>query len=93
MYVYAEMTSKCVEGQIEYEIFGEKRIDSLPLDASKYPYGIAFPVGFDSRMKPKIPTHYSLKYKDPSGIEKKVNFTIDKEKLNRNIDFCEILKT
>lgn len=93
MYVYAEMTSKCVEGQIEYEIFGEKRIDSLPLDSGKYPYGIAFPVGFDARMKPKIPTHYSLKYKDPSGAEKKVNFTIDKEKLNRNIDFCEILKS
>jgi hypothetical protein len=93
MYVYAEMTSKCLEGQIEYEIFGEKRVDSLPLDAIKYPYGIAFPVNFDSRMKPKIPTHYSLKYKDPSGNEKKVNFTIDKEKLNRNIDFCEILKT
>jgi hypothetical protein len=93
MYVYAEMTSKCIEGQIEYEIFGEKRIDSLPLDSGKYPYGIAFPVSFDARMKPKIPTHYSLKYKDPSGAEKKVNFTIDKEKLNRNIDFCEILKS
>jgi hypothetical protein len=93
IYVYAEMTSKCIAGEIEYEIFGEKRVDSLPLDPAKYPYGIAFPVGFDSKMKPKIPTNYSLKFKDPNGIEKKFNFTIDKDKLNRNIDFCEILKT
>ena len=92
IYVYAEMTSKCIEGQIEYEIFGEKRVDSLPLDSNKYPYGIAFPVGFDSRMKPKIPTNYSLKYIDPNGVEKKVNLTIDKDKLNRSIDFCELLK-
>lgn len=70
------ITSKsCVIGKLVFNLFGEERVEKLPLDSA-----IAFPVRQEHLV------HYQLQGED---IQRKVNFSIDRE--DDTFDLCQAL--
>jgi len=76
---YLEVSQNCFRGEIEFELFGEKRKETIPFSDKS---NIKFPVNVDDR--------YVLFYKSKSDdLKRKLEFSINKA--NDVIDFCQLL--
>jgi serine/threonine protein kinase len=84
-YIYTSVDCQ-VKGEINFEIFGEKRSSTIPM---KEEFGIAFPLGVDE-VGYMTPVTYQLSFKkEGEDIERKIEVTIKKE--DQSIDICELL--
>ena len=80
---YLMNSRNCLTGQLEFELFGENRIERLPLASG----GIALPLDFSADGK-YIPKSHSLTHRRPDGIAKRINFTLKHE--DDTVDICEL---
>ena len=82
-YGYLVTYENCIKGFISFEIFGEKRRETLPIDPQ---LGLAFPLEGEN-----IPTEHRIKIqKKGEKIIKNLDFKINSE--DDVIDLCELLK-
>ncbi len=85
-YGYLNTTSACAQGEIRYEVYGEKRVSQIPMSQT---FGIAFPLGIDDKGQ-LAPQSYELYFKKKGeDIERKIEFNMTRE--DQTIDFCELL--
>lgn len=85
-YGYVNTSSACAVGEIRYEIFGEKRVSSIPL---KETFGVAFPLGI-SHEGQLIPQVYQIYFKKAGeDIERKIEITMQRE--DQTTDLCDLL--
>ena len=85
-YGYVNTLSACAQGEIRYEIFGEKRVSPIPLTQS---FGIAFPLANDDKGQ-AAPQSYEIFFKKRGeDIERKIEITIGRE--DQTIDLCDQL--
>ncbi|MBH48184.1 MAG: hypothetical protein CME71_08445 [Halobacteriovorax sp.] len=80
---YLMNSRNCLAGQVEFELYGEERIEKLPLATG----GIALPLDFSADGK-YIPKSHSLTHRRPDGIAKRINFTLKHE--DDTVDICEL---
>ncbi len=80
---YLMNSRNCLDGQVEFELYGENRIEKLPLATG----GIALPLDFSADGK-YIPKSHSLTHRRPDGIAKRINFTLKHE--DDTVDICEL---
>ncbi len=80
---YLMNSRNCLAGQVEFELYGEERIEKLPLATG----GIAMPLDFSADGK-YIPKSHSLTHRRPDGIAKRINFTLKHE--DDTVDICEL---
>jgi serine/threonine-protein kinase len=85
-YAYMNTTTDCTEGEIKFEIFGEKRSSKIPM---KQTFGIALPLHMDEKNKPAAQTFTILFTKTGVSQEKSVEITVLRE--DQAIDLCEFL--
>lgn len=85
-YGYVNTMSGCAQGEVRFEVYGEKRVSPVPMIES---FGIAFPLGLDDKGQ-LTPITYELFYKKKGeDIERKVEITLNRE--DQTIDLCELL--
>lgn len=85
-YGYVNTSSACAVGEIRYEIFGEKRVSSIPL---KETFGVAFPLGISNEGQ-LIPQVYQIYFKKAGeDIERKIEITMQRE--DQTTDLCDLL--
>ena len=83
-YGYVNTSMACAEGEIRYEVLGEKRVSAIPLSQS---FGIAFPVSFDDKGQ-AIPKDYEIFFKRKGEeVERKIDITVNHE--DQTIDLCD----
>lgn len=80
---YLMNSRPCLNGSLEFELYGEKRIENLPLANG----GVAFPLDFSLDGK-YGPSSHSITHRRPDGIAKRINFTVKHE--DDTIDLCEL---
>lgn len=84
-YGYLKMSRNCARGSISFSMFGEPRVEELPLRGTR---GIPFPISSASSKKGE-PTKQSVFYKvGTQNIERKINFEITEDS---SVDFCELI--
>ena len=82
-YGYLLTYENCITGTISFELFGEPRVESLPIDPQ---LGIAFPLEGEN-----IPTIHKVKYqKKGEKLKKNLDFKINSE--DDVIDLCDLIK-
>lgn len=82
-YGYLNTSSSCAQGEIRYEIFGEKRVSQIPM---KETFGVAFPLGINESQL--VPQSYQIFFKKTGeDIERKIEITIQRE--DQTVDLCE----
>ena len=82
-YGYLLTYRTCIEGTISFELFGEKRVEDLPIDPQ---LGIAFPLKGEN-----TPTIHTVQYqKKGEKIKKNLEFKINSE--DDVIDLCDLIK-
>lgn len=87
LYGYLYTSKDCkVSGKLRFEVFGEKRISSVPM---KQEFGVALPLSVDSQGHLISTTHEVFFKKDDDDIEKKIEIVIKHE--DQSIDLCEFL--
>jgi serine/threonine protein kinase len=85
-YGYVNTSSACAEGEIRFEVYGEKRVSPVPMLET---FGVGFPIEFDDKGK-LISTSYELFFKKKGeDIERKIEITINRE--DQTIDLCDQL--
>lgn len=85
-YGYLNTSSNCAEGEIRFELYGEKRVSPVPMVET---FGIGFPLGLDDRGQ-LIPINYQIFFKKRGeDIERKIEITINRE--DQVIDLCDQL--
>jgi serine/threonine-protein kinase len=85
-YGYVNTASNCAQGEIRFEIYGEKRVSSVPMVET---FGIAFPLGLDDRGQ-LIPIKYQLFFKKKGeDIERKIEISLNRE--DQTVDLCDQL--
>ena len=85
-YGYVNTSSSCAQGEIRFEIYGEKRVSSVPMVET---FGVGFPLGLDDRGQ-LIPMNYQLFFKKKGeDIERKIEITVNRE--DQTIDLCDQL--
>lgn len=85
-YGYINTSSSCAQGEIRFEILGEKRVGPIPMPES---FGIAFPLGIDAKGE-LAPATYEIYFKKKGeDIERKIEVTLDRE--DQTFDLCEVL--
>lgn len=80
---YLVNSRECLGGQLEFELYGESRIESLPLTTG----GIAFPLGFSADGK-YIPINHTITHRRADGIAKTIRFELKHE--DDTFDLCEL---
>lgn len=80
---YITTSRPCLDGQLEFTLYGEKRIEKLPLSSG----GIAFPLEFSADGKFIPATHEVIHRRNSDGIAKSLSFTIKHE--DDTVDLCE----
>lgn len=85
-YGYIVMSRPCVNGELIFELFGEKRSETLPLSLGR---GIGFPVSFDRSGRAVASDHTVYVRRDGEEIEREVKFTISGP--DDSIDLCRHL--
>ncbi len=73
----------CLKGQLEFELFGENRIETLPLSTG----GIAYPLDFTVQGK-YVPTSHTLTHRRSDGIAKTIRVELKHE--DDTFDLCEL---
>ena len=85
-YGYVHTSMACAQGEIRFEIYGEKRSSPIPMENS---FGIAFPLNLDDNGV-LIPAAYDIYFKKHGEeLEKKLEITIKRE--DQSVDLCELL--
>lgn len=85
-YGYIMTSSNCAQGEVRFEILGEKRMSPVPMVES---FGIAFPLGLDEKGH-LTPATYELYFKRRGeDIERKIEVTLSRE--DQTVDLCEQL--
>ena len=83
-YGYVNTSSSCAEGEIRFEVYGEKRVSPIPMVET---FGIGFPLGLDDKGK-ITPMNYEIFFKKKGeDIERKIELTITRE--DQAIDLCD----
>ncbi len=80
---YLVNSRSCLPGQLEFELYGEKRVEALPLGNG----GIAFPLGFSADGK-YIPINHTITHRRSDGIAKSIRFELKHE--DDTFDLCEL---
>jgi eukaryotic-like serine/threonine-protein kinase len=76
---YLEVSQDCFRGEIEFELFGETRTETIPFEGKS---NIGFPVGG--------PDGFSIVYRsEGEDLKQRVEFTINKS--NDVVDFCQMI--
>jgi len=86
VYGYMNTSSACTEGEITYEIFGEKRHSPIPL---RQTFGVALPLHSDNKGQVSPQTFTIHFTKTGESQEKKIEITVKRE--DQTIDLCEFL--
>jgi serine/threonine-protein kinase len=85
-YGFLEMSRACIQGQLYFELFGEKRVEVLPIEGDK---GIIpFPVDVDDNgdsLDKTYKAYYRIKG-DSGNIEREIEFDISEGKMT---DLCD----
>ncbi len=85
-YAYLVTSRSCVEGQLDFEIFGEKRTQKLPISDS---IGIALPLEVDNEGK-VIPTVHTLElHIAGEDVVRKLEISAKREE--ETIELCDLL--
>jgi len=85
-YGYMNTSSSCAQGEIRFEVFGEKRVSPIPMVES---FGISLPLGVNDKGQ-LIPASYQLFFKKTGEeVERKIDITINHE--DQTIDLCDLL--
>jgi serine/threonine-protein kinase len=85
-YGYMNTSTACTDGEITYEVFGEKRHSPIPL---KQTFGVALPLNIDSKGQAAPQTFTIFFTKQGELQEKKIEITVKRE--DQAIDLCEFL--
>jgi hypothetical protein len=85
-YGYMNTASACAAGEIQFEIFGEKRHSVIPMLQT---FGIALPLSLDEKNKMSAQKFTLLFKKKGETQEKKIEITVSRE--DQTIDLCEFL--
>jgi serine/threonine protein kinase len=85
-YGYLNTSTSCAQGEMRFEVYGEKRVSPVPMTES---FGIAFPLGLDEKGQ-LTPVTYELYFKKRGeDVEHKIEITLNRE--DQTIDLCELL--
>lgn len=85
-YGYINTSSNCAQGELRFELYGEKRVSPVPMVET---FGIGLPLGLDDRGQ-LTPMNYQLFFKRKGETdERKIEITIKRE--DQTIDICEQL--
>jgi len=83
-YGYLKMSRSCAKGSISFTLFGEPRVEKLPIRSR---IGIPFPV--ESEATGGKPTVHSVYFKlGKQNIERKIEFELTEDS---SVDFCELI--
>lgn len=83
-YGYINTSSRCAEGEIRFELYGEKRVSVIPMSES---FGIPLPLGLDDKGQ-ITPQSYQLFFKKKDeDIEHKIEVTLNHE--DQTVDLCD----
>ncbi|MGZ3808030.1 MAG: hypothetical protein ACXVCE_08090, partial [Bacteriovorax sp.] len=85
-YGYVSTSSNCAQGEIRFELYGEKRMSPIPMVET---FGIAFPLGIDEKGQLTPQTYQLFFKKKGEDIERKIEITLNRE--DQTIDLCEQL--
>lgn len=80
---YLVNSRSCLDGVLEFELYGEKRSEKLPLSTG----GVAFPLEFSADGKFVEMTH-EVVHRRLDGIAKRISFSIKYE--DSTVDLCEL---
>lgn len=85
-YGYVYTGSNCAQGEIRFELYGEKRVSPVPMVET---FGIGFPLGVDDKGH-LTPMTYELFFKKKGeDIERKIEIVVNRE--DQAIDLCDQL--
>ena len=85
-YSYLKTSSNCAQGEMRFELYGEKRVSPIPMVEN---FGIGFPLGLDDKGQ-LIPQAYQIFFKKSGeDIERKIEITVNRE--DQTIDLCDQL--
>ena len=85
-YGYLNTSSACAQGEIRFELYGEKRVSPIPMAET---FGIAFPLALDDKGQ-LTPQSYEIFFKKKGeDIEHKLEITLNRE--DQTIDLCDQL--
>jgi len=85
-YAYLKMNNDCAKGEVEYNIFGETRIENIPIKKRK---GLAFPLKL-SPQGTAVTTKHKILFKS-SGRSVKRTLSLIFKSENDILDFCQVL--
>lgn len=85
-FAYLKTTSSCAEGEINFELFGENRTEKIPIIVKP---GIALPLKLNADGE-AISSSFELFFKS-SGRSVKRKISINYERENDMVDFCQVL--
>lgn len=85
VYGYLMMSRACITGKVSFELFGEQRVEELPIRVKP---GIAFPAGLTSQGTFEDKEHIVYISKKGQEIKKEVKFSINESKV---VDLCKLL--
>lgn len=85
-YGYITMSRNCLQGQLHFELFGEKRQESLPLQTGQ---GIALPVRYDESGRAIASTYRVYFIREGENIERPLEVSIDRP--DDSFDLCSEL--
>ncbi len=85
-FAYLKTTSSCAEGEINFELFGENRTEKIPIIVIP---GIALPLKLNADGE-AISSSFELFFKS-SGRSVKRKISINYERENDMVDFCQVL--
>ena len=85
-YGYMNTSSSCAQGEIRFEVFGEKRVSPIPMVET---FGISLPLGLNEKGQ-LVPAIYQLFFKKKGEeVERKLEITINHE--DQTVDLCDQL--
>jgi serine/threonine protein kinase len=85
-YGYLNTSSNCAQGEIRFEVYGEKRVSPVPMIET---FGVGFPLGVDDKGQ-LTPSNYQIFFKKTGeDIERKIEITVNRE--DQTIDLCDQL--
>lgn len=83
-YAYMTTSSACANGELRFEVFGEKRVSPIPMKES---FGIALPLHVDEKGQLAPKTYEILFKRNGEEIERKIEISVTRE--DQTIDLCE----
>ena len=78
---YLVSSSNCVTGQISFEVFGERRLEGVPIERAD---GIGFPMSKGRATKFQV--YLRVQGED---LDRTIDFRVERE--NDLIDLCELI--